>query len=114
MTTEKNVKIIYSGIDGLRSLCFLVVFLFHCGIIGFQLGWAGVTVFFVISGFLITEILINSKESSTYFKSFYMRRILRIIPIYVLVLIIASVIIYIEKRAFPNDFLYQFTYTQNI
>lgn len=104
----------YSGIDGLRALCFLAVFFFHTNIKGFEIGWGGVIVFFVISGFLITEILINTKDSKSYFKSFYMRRILRIIPIYLLVLGMLTLLFVAKRHVFPNDIIYQLTYTQNI
>jgi peptidoglycan/LPS O-acetylase OafA/YrhL len=82
-------KIFYKPIDGLRAFCFLIVFLFHCNVSGFELGWAGVSVFFVISGFLIGGILIDSKGKSGFFKIFYARRILRIFPAYYLLVVFA-------------------------
>lgn len=71
------------GLDGLRAIAILMVFFYHGG----QLlsGWTGVQFFFVISGFLITDILLRMKErfpARAYFLKFYGRRFLRIFPLY--------------------------------
>lgn len=54
-----------------------------------QLGWAGVELFYLISGFLITRILLRSREGPGYLRTFYLRRGLRILPIYWLACIVA-------------------------
>jgi len=71
-------------LDGLRTIAFLSVFLHHS--LSMPLLWAGVDLFFVLSGFLITGILFKMRESSSYFKTFYYRRFLRIFPPYYLIL----------------------------
>lgn len=68
-------------IDGLRAIAILPVLLFHVGYSWFSGGYVGVDIFFVISGYLITKILINDINNGTYsLLTFYERRIRRIIP----------------------------------
>lgn len=79
------------GLDGLRAVAFLLVFIFHANFIYF--GWVGVQLFFVLSGFLITGILLDMKRSlptMTYFVKFYGRRFLRIFPLYYLYLFLIA------------------------
>jgi len=81
-----------SELDGLRAIAVLAVMCTHTALRFrvvhldkvFQYGWTGVDLFFVLSGFLITGILIDSRSSRSYFQNFYARRILRIWPIYFL------------------------------
>jgi peptidoglycan/LPS O-acetylase OafA/YrhL len=83
-------------VDGLRGLAILLVLFFHYvtpigaphhplwGLIttSTHLFWSGVDLFFVLSGFLISGILIDSAGSPSYFKTFYLRRFHRIFPLY--------------------------------
>ena len=89
----------YDFIDGLRGIAVLAVIWFHASVFFFEvlggdtsgydtyyrltlLGQTGVDLFFVISGFLITGILIDTADHEHKFKKFYIRRALRIFPIY--------------------------------
>lgn len=74
-------------LDGLRALAFLLVLLKHAAAIRL-LGW-GVDVFFALSGFLITGILLSQPRERGYFTRFYLRRALRILPPYVLIVALA-------------------------
>jgi len=76
------------GLDGLRFIAFLLVFYFHFNL-ETGVGWYGVDLFFVISGYLITTILISIKKSGGRLFPFYVRRALRILPLYYLFLIVA-------------------------
>ena len=81
-------------LDGLRGTAILLVLVGHyfaapgTGAVRFlsgywvRLGWTGVDLFFVLSGFLIGGILLLARDSPNYFKTFYARRFFRIIPIY--------------------------------
>jgi peptidoglycan/LPS O-acetylase OafA/YrhL len=102
-----NRSLLYSGdridtLDGVRGLAILAVLVDHSAfwitpttfvdravqaVTGS--GWAGVDLFFVLSGFLITGILLDAKGGQHYFRSFYARRVLRIFPIYYLTIALA-------------------------
>ncbi|NBX76762.1 MAG: acyltransferase [Proteobacteria bacterium] len=102
-------------LDGVRGLAILAVILFHSSVLPVQTlaekifhgaalsGWVGVDLFFVLSGFLITRILIQTKDSPHFFFNFYMRRILRIFPLYYLFLFLAFYV-------FPLAVSFGFTY----
>lgn len=77
-------------LDAVRGLAILLVMFHNTGLKYpvlhsqqlFANGWMGVDLFFVLSGFLITGILVDTKQSQGYFKNFYVRRCLRIWPLY--------------------------------
>jgi peptidoglycan/LPS O-acetylase OafA/YrhL len=71
-----------SEIDGLRALAIIPVILFHANISGFGGGFVGVDIFFVISGYLITSIILREiKEGSFSLMKFWERRVRRIVPV---------------------------------
>jgi peptidoglycan/LPS O-acetylase OafA/YrhL len=88
-------------LDAVRGLAILVVMfhnispkypLFHSDQL-FRDGWMGVDLFFVLSGLLITGILLDTKQSAGYFKNFYVRRCLRIWPLYYSLLFFMFVVV---------------------
>lgn len=99
-------------LDGLRAFAVLAVLAYHLNLKGFSLGWTGVLLFFVLSGFLITGILLDSKDRPGYFRNFYLRRALRIFPIYYLALGTVAVVA-VWQRENLADLGYYLTYTQN-
>src|SRR5438477_2557696 len=106
------------AIDGLRGLAIFLVLMHHFGI--FKPGWAGVDIFFVISGFLITRILLQTKESTHYFGYFYARRALRILPLYYLFVLLFFLVVFPvgeQNGWFPsfgrNDFFWYLAHLSN-
>jgi len=82
---NKNERSYYRGLDGLRAVAVMMVFLQHYAAgqaFLFGWGWTGVDIFFVLSGFLITGILYDSQHQPHRYRDFYMRRTLRIFPLY--------------------------------
>jgi peptidoglycan/LPS O-acetylase OafA/YrhL len=82
-----------SDIEGLRALAVLAVVAFHAGVPGITGGYVGVDVFFVISGFLITGLLVDELErtGSISLRSFYARRARRLLPLAAFVLVAVAV-----------------------
>jgi peptidoglycan/LPS O-acetylase OafA/YrhL len=84
-------------LDGVRGIAILAVMLVHSadrlsslGIRSFfRYGWVGVDLFFVLSGFLITRILLQARGSDHFFRNFYVRRVLRVWPLYYCILALA-------------------------
>lgn len=94
------------ALDGLRAIAFFMVFFYHyLPMLGTQVpvlreslglmhsGWCGVDLFFVLSGFLITGILCDTRDSPRFFRTFYARRTLRIFPLYYAVLAVNLLIV---------------------
>ncbi len=115
-------KFYIKSLDGLRGLAVLLVFLFHLGRLGFasfgfEVGWVGVQLFFVLSGYLITRILLEQKDTDlkSYLKGFYRRRTLRIFPLYFgyLLLLVIVFLAFSIPESFPAFAGYLFSYTFN-
>jgi peptidoglycan/LPS O-acetylase OafA/YrhL len=102
-----------AALDGVRALAILIVIFHHA--VGFtgvppasgaervidalaQQAWMGVDLFFTLSGFLITGILLRTKGTDGYYRNFMMRRVLRIFPLYYLFILVFFVIL---PRLFP-------------
>lgn len=109
------------ALDGIRGIAILLVLCFHSGLIIVSSGmaghvydvvarscWCGVDLFFVLSGFLITGILLDARENSHFFRNFYARRVLRIFPLYYGVILW----LFIQNPDFPDQIWY-WLYLQN-
>lgn len=106
------------ALDGVRGLAILLVIphnttlmdgmAFHGAAYPLKeallFGWAGVQLFFVLSGFLITGALLDSQDATNYYSSFYARRALRILPLYYGMLIVTFLIL-APLRALPVETL---------
>jgi peptidoglycan/LPS O-acetylase OafA/YrhL len=108
------------SLDGLRGLAILLVLFYHLFKFSIfkniaYLGWIGVDLFFVLSSFLITSILLETKGNSHYFRNFYARRSLRIFPLYFGVLTVFFLVVAIisEKNTYLDEQVYFWTYTSN-
>jgi peptidoglycan/LPS O-acetylase OafA/YrhL len=97
-------------LDGVRGIAILAVMVHNLGAFSIRpfsylttYGWMGVDLFFVLSGFLITGILLDTKRSERYFKNFYVRRCLRIWPLYYAILLCVFVVVPLvrHQEAFP-------------
>jgi peptidoglycan/LPS O-acetylase OafA/YrhL len=112
----------FHSLDGLRGLAMILVLIFHfarmkSSAFTFEIGWVGLQIFFVLSGFLITRILLSSKNLTLkhFLRQFYLRRALRIFPLYYGYLVLLLVLFFIINE--PKDILgyynYLLTYSYN-
>lgn len=113
-----------TDISFLRAVAVIIVMLFHYGVFGFDGGFIGVDVFFVISGFLMTQITLSGFEKGTFsLKDFYARRVKRIFPalqiVLLFVLLISSIFFFQSdvrlnaKYTFLADFFVSNVYFWN-
>jgi peptidoglycan/LPS O-acetylase OafA/YrhL len=125
LTHENYLRTKYfASLDGLRCLSILMVIGFHCQLSCtrfFHTGQYGVSLFFVISGFLITTLLLREQMTSgtISLKHFYIRRTLRIFPLYYATLFIYIGLVTLtshgpERGAFFGNLPWFFTYTNNL
>jgi len=95
----------FPAFDGLRALAALIVIVYHLGgpVFGFASGWLGVQLFFVLSGFLITTLLLREESLGGRISlgNFWIRRVFRILPAYYLVVLV-SVIILVSEGEFTE------------
>ncbi len=114
----------FKGLNGLRAIAAIAVVISHIQLPYFQfnylwpkmIGSYGVTVFFTLSGFLITFLLLKEKEKTTIsVRKFYIRRILRIWPLYFAYLIVILIIIYLEApEKLPGTLPYYLFFAANV
>ena len=107
------------GLDGLRALAIIGVLLYHAGIDWLPGGFLGVDVFFVISGFLITSLILEEYDRSGRidFKRFYLGRARRLLPAVVVLLIVVGIsVLFVYQdalSAFRQDALATIFYVNN-
>ncbi len=113
MNREDNY---FKGLDSVRAISMILVLMVHLRLLG--IGWITIQTFFVMSGFLITRILLSLREGhglGSYLKIFYMRRTLRIFPIFYLTLfVILGMTFIVDGMGEVRDQIpYALTYTWN-
>lgn len=116
-------------LDGLRGYAVLLIVLAHLPYISnsvfaeylslfirnFKISYLGVDLFFVLSGFLITRILIKEKAENRFsFKRFYLKRVLRIFPIYYIVIILSGILFTWKGIAYIAPYLSNYYFSFNI
>ena len=91
---NKNIPY-YPALDGIRGLAIILVILTHnFGYTTyFQFGWMGVDIFFTLSGFLITQIIMKTVHEPGFLKKFYLRRMFRIAPVYYGTLVVCLILL---------------------
>lgn len=92
-----------TGLDGIRAIAVIMVLAYHLKLALFKSGFLGVTVFFVLSGYLITGILISEveEEGTIDLKNFWLRRIRRLVPA------VMSMAYNICQRSRKQDYFYK-------
>ncbi len=121
MNLQQTGRNHYPALDGLRGVAILlVVFLHNFDFMNyFFFGWLGVDLFFVLSGFLITDILLRTMDQPRFLRNFYIRRILRIFPLFYLTLIIFLILfpliksIQLDSSYYTKNQFWLWTYLQN-
>jgi peptidoglycan/LPS O-acetylase OafA/YrhL len=102
-------------LDALRGVAAVVIVIFHSNTRRMPWGWAAVDLFFVLSGFLITGIVLRHGGTRGFLPRFYARRALRIFPVYYLVVLgLVAFAALLPRPVDPRGLPYELTYTQYV
>ena len=106
MVTKRGIQYI-PAIDGLRAIAVIAVMLYHLGITWIPGGFLGVDLFFVISGYVITRLLLDSiqERGGLDLRDFYMARIRRLLPPLVFMIVVTSIVVGIWAPDTTKKFL---------
>jgi len=117
---SNHSKFYRPDIDGLRAIAVIAVIFFHSHLIGFGGGYVGVDIFFVISGYLITSIILRQLEADNFsLVNFYVRRIRRILPAIIFVSLVCIPIAWVvltprDMKDFAQSIAAVSTFSSNI